>query len=312
MGIFTEVLRIIGAKAALKASINAKGGTLNTELIDEYASAVDGISSDATATESDILLGKTAYAGGEKKTGTSTLNANTTDATLTANDMLYGVTGYGPYGTKLTGAGANWQYAKTLAYVFYNNSGISGAVVLYAPNATSIGSAFSNNAGLTSVDLTFGTIAPGATTILNAFLNCTSLTSIILRGNLSSSSDWTNFFRNCTRLVTIEGDALNASSCTSFQNTFLDSPAIENIAFVASTIKTNLSISQSPLLSTASLLSIANGLDGTAVGKTLTMHATSKTNMGAIMVDNVDGVAVQGIAMTLTQFINNIKEWTIA
>ena len=41
MGIGTEITRLKGAKADLKSSINAKGGALTTELIDEYAAAVD-------------------------------------------------------------------------------------------------------------------------------------------------------------------------------------------------------------------------------------------------------------------------------
>ena len=73
--------------------------------------------SDATATEGDILLGKTAYAQGEKLTGTASANAEdvkagvtllnvtgtfTADATATASDIATGKTAY-VNGEKLTG-----------------------------------------------------------------------------------------------------------------------------------------------------------------------------------------------------------------
>ena len=42
--IVPELVRIQNAKANLKTSINAKGGTLDTETLDDYASAVDALS----------------------------------------------------------------------------------------------------------------------------------------------------------------------------------------------------------------------------------------------------------------------------
>lgn len=44
MSIATEIARLQQAKADLKASINAKGGSLTNETLDQYASAVDNIS----------------------------------------------------------------------------------------------------------------------------------------------------------------------------------------------------------------------------------------------------------------------------
>lgn len=69
MSIANEISRISAAKSALKAAINAKGGTLTTELLDDYAAAVTALSvssgegetldlSFVTAMANDILAGK--------------------------------------------------------------------------------------------------------------------------------------------------------------------------------------------------------------------------------------------------------------
>lgn len=66
MSIAAEISRIQAAKESLKTAINDRGGSLTTELLDDYAAAVTGLpqGSDTdlsfiTAEASDILFGKT-------------------------------------------------------------------------------------------------------------------------------------------------------------------------------------------------------------------------------------------------------------
>jgi hypothetical protein len=89
MSITTEIERIKAAKAASKDAINAKGGTLTDELLDQYASAIaslpSGSSIDLTGvnvTADGLLDGLVAVNGaGQKITG----NIKTVLATISAN-----------------------------------------------------------------------------------------------------------------------------------------------------------------------------------------------------------------------------------
>lgn len=235
---------------------------------------------------------------------------DTSDATLVANDMLYGVTGYGPAGTKLTGAGAYWQYVKNATGVF-RSSDIVGDIELYLPNSTNFYNWFDTCTGITSINLTCNGVI---TSIRNICSRCSALTSITLNLSTTQCNDFQFMFEDCVNLVSVAGTPLDMTNCSNVNlyGIFVNCSKLTAIAFAANTLKQAHIFRYSPLLSTASLLSIANGLHQPSAPKTLTMHATSKTNMDNINVDNVDGVAVLGSAMTLTQFINNVKEWTIA
>lgn len=315
MSISSDITRIKGAKDDLKTAINAKGGSLTTELIDDYSAAVDAIApgtdtSSATATASDILTGKTAYiSDGTEATGTCDFNADTTDATADENSLLYGHTAYGADGTKLTGTGAYWQHAKSLPAVFSGSTTLPANTTIYAPLAAGLAQTFYNCDTIVNLHITISSVCKSFNTLSSG---CGLLETVTIVGPMAQITNWATSFNNSPALHTITGTLNFSGNTGALTSTFTLLPALVNITVVPSTVNASISFVDSPLLSTTSLLSIANGLDAASEPKTLTMHATSKTNMNNINVDNVDGVAVLGSAMTLTQFINNIKGWTIA
>jgi hypothetical protein len=267
--------------------------------------------SSATATASDILTGKTAYiSDGTEATGTCDFNADTTDATAVEDSLLYGHTAYGSAGTKLMGTGAYWQ-GITAFYTewAFSPTSLPANVIMYCPLATSIRNLFSGCTSPQTINLTFGTLVAGYT-LSGTFMGCTGLTTLTFTGVTSGMTTPSNAFLGCTSLETING-TLNFTASTNLNNFFKNCIALVTVTFAPSTLGCALSMVNSSLLSTTSLLSVANGLDAGRVN-TLTMHDTSKTNMTNLMVDNVDGVAVAGSAMTLMAFIQNVKGWTVA
>ena len=236
---------------------------------------------------------------------------DTSDADAVANDLLYGKTAY-VNGVKLTGEGAYWQEMTTISnaacHIFNSNIALTGAINFRIPKAASIGSMFYGCSNITSLILTVSTALIYAPAFAR---NCSGLITVTLSGSMQNVTHITNAFSGCTDLVTIDGDPFNFTSVSNTSNFVAICSSLENIAFVASTIKVNISFSHSPLLTTTSLLSIANGLDA-ASPATLSMHGNAKTNMLALMVNDVAGVAVAGTTMTLTAFIQNTKGWTVA
>lgn len=77
MSIASEITRLQNAKSNLKSKLQDKGVSVGNERLDEMVNLVENIqggsgtdTTDATATSSDILLGKTAYVNDEKIEGT--------------------------------------------------------------------------------------------------------------------------------------------------------------------------------------------------------------------------------------------------
>jgi hypothetical protein len=379
MSIATELLRIVGAKAALKASINAKGGTITDETLDEYAAQVDDITIidflaalTTPASAGHILASKEAYSDqGIKITGTmvdrgtvsTDISAVATEVTIAAGKhsgsgvvkiaaaeqakiipaniagvaTILGVPGKFEVvdttsgdaaateikigkkawvdGAELTGTRYFWleDYAKAMQGMFIL-ANLPNSVVFTAPQVTAIANTFQQTLGMTELVLTVSNSVTIATYIFNANTVVRTVTFNFTTANVTS---FLGCFKDATALDTISG-ALNLTATTNATDMFLNTSSLVSVLFVANTIKINLSLVNSPLLSSASLVSIGNGLLEGASAKTLTMHATSKTAMSALMGD-ITGAAGSQVftanpagADTLTHFITDHKVWTIA
>lgn len=123
----------------------------------------------------------------------------------------------------------------------------------------------------------------------------------------------------CTvQIEEIHGE-LNFTNTTNASNAFNNASKLREVRIKPNSIRINASgisfyFKSCASLSNESLISIANGLDGTATGLTLELHATAKNNCSSIMGNNDNGtfVADENGTMSLADFITNVKGWTLA
>ena len=209
--------------------------------------------SDATATASDILSGKTAYVKGAKVTGNiafqpaQTITPGTTnqtiasgkyltgiqtikgDANLVASNIVIGKSIFGVIGTAVTGGGSGEQ----VDYSENEDAMITGTLSVYSNNRVkSIGSyAFYNCSSLTSVNFpactSIGSYAFGVCSRLTsvnlpactfisgyAFSMCSSLTSV----NFSACTSIGLFaFNSCSRLTSVNFPACTSIGASAFR-----------------------------------------------------------------------------------------------
>ena len=159
--------------------------------------------SDATATEDKVFLDETFYAGGQKRTGTFTIESelNSQDELIASiRSALAGKTAGSGYsiddivtgGASVTGD-VYTDAAKITAYVFNGNTQITS---LSAPNVTSIGDYALNNAtALKSVYL------PSCVSVGQYVFNKTTMTSV----SLPECASIGNYgFGSASKLATLE------------------------------------------------------------------------------------------------------------
>ena len=181
----TDTANAIRTKKGTTGKINPQ------DFSSEIASIQTGIdTSDATATADDILLGKTAYAKGEKLTGTIETYAG--EGGETVNKLAAIVDGTLTEITADDLAGAT----KIRDHAFYYFKSLTSITI---PNSVkSIDSdAFSYCSSLRSV------IIPNSVTIIksNSFYHCESLTTVIIPNSVTSIG--INAFRICKVLTTV-------------------------------------------------------------------------------------------------------------
>lgn len=193
----------------------------------------------------------------------------------------------------VTGTYNQFQYANSLSSIFqYSNPRPTGDLEIYAPQCTSISSAFTNCTGITSITFTFGTLN---SSLMNAcFSGCTGLVSLYGTFSLGAELSSWGMFQNCSSLVNAE-------------------------VYAPNTNRYALDMVNCGVLSDASIANIINGCyEGGA--QTLTMHSNIKTRMNSLM-GTITGEAGSrfwtinaGGSISATTFLTSAggKGWTLA
>lgn len=145
--------------------------------------------------------------------------------------------------------------------------------------------------------------------------NNPGLTKITLDGDLKIASAKYFLYDNNT-LVEITGGAFDFSEASYVNSTTIygANQPLTTISFVRNSIKVSFQIGTQQYLNAGSLVSIANGLDGSVTGQTLTLHATPKATCQTLMGTVMDGLFTADASgtVTLADFITTVKGWTLA
>lgn len=150
--------------------------------------------------------------------------------------------------------------------------------------------------------------------IRDIFYYNTSITAIEFVNCDFSPQNWSEAFRTTTNVETISGE-LDFTNATNVAHIFNGDTKLREVRFKANTLKISIAyINTSPLLSDASLISIANGLNGSVTGQSITLHATPKARCSEIMGVNSSGtfIASDSGTLSLADFITTVKGWTLA
>ena len=122
-------------------------------------------------------------------------------------------------------------------------------------------------------------------------------------------------FTYCKKLETVNSSkpfgVKYISNASSYYNPFCECVALKEVRFERQVASNDWVFKWSPVLSDATLISVANAL--TVGGYTLTLHATAAARCAEITGTVSDGVftADSGGTTTLTEFITTTKGWSI-
>lgn len=115
--------------------------------------------------------------------------------------------------------------------------------------------------------------------------------------------------------IIVTGTPLDLSNVTTSANlTNLIGQNVKDIRFVPSCCNVSWQLAAPIKASDDTLVSVANALNGSVTGQTLTLHSSKKARCGEIVGTVTDGIfAIDAHGgMTLTEFITNTKGWTLA
>lgn len=147
-------------------------------------------------------------------------------------------------------------------------------------------------------------------TCIDAFRRAVNLKKVIFTNGFIPRNPSYMFDSSWVETVIGEIDCTNVNNGRLFSN----ATKIKDITLKPNTWKsTEAIVFSSNVLTDASLVTIANVLSTASTVKTLTHASTAKARCSTLMGNNVDGlfVADENGAMSLADFITNVKGWTL-
>ena len=178
-----------------------------------------------------------------------------------------------------------WNYVRSISGAFQNNTFPTGTnFVLNIPNLSlsandgNINYIFRSTTGLESITLKCTTRGV-AMHAHGAFSRCSDLKFLDLSEFNTTFGTSTDVFYSCKSLEEIRGEIENTT--TNWTLWFTSCVKLREVRFKANSIKGDLNISQSPLLSAESVQSIVDGLADMTGGTSykLTLHADVKAKL---------------------------------
>lgn len=252
----------------------------------------------------DSIEALTTYAN--QITGAS--DTNLSDAVYTL------VQGYGG------GGGSKIEQYLTVLYQTFMQASVPMPLELDVPKCNTAINSFnqisSSNGADIDITVHFNSDNPVAANLRTMFYACYGVKTIKITGNLSGVTSYSQFLAYVSTVIKIDCE-FDFTSVTADNDAILFSYNMTSLTYLrvkANTLSVNFNLNLAPALDDDSLVSVANGLNSSATGKTITVNATPKARLSTIMGVVSDGLFVKDATgtLSLSDFITNVKGWTLA
>ncbi len=271
-----------------------------------YFSGIRAATSDATATENNILKDKTAYVDGEKITGTLEMeeyNAKTSIVLDTGSSSLPGILSCIQ---KITNLSIN---TNNLSYLFYNCTRLEEISFLDTSQAINTEQMFFNCKNLRKIS---NLNTSNATQMNSTFAGCSNLEEI-LELDTSNATSLGFLFKDCTNLKRIP--SLNTSNATYMTWIFTNCQSLQSIPQIDTSKITDMSlmfnncksITEIPLLNSSKVTNMSQMFSGCSKLTTVPLFDTNKVTNILNMFLNCTSLSETSLNNILSMCINAIS-----
>lgn len=222
-------------------------------------------------------------------------------------------------GAKAGGGGGGASDTQFLSQIYLRRNKTPKSLTVDAKNAGYVcihGFPGDRNEDTTLEHLTINNV-DSANMLTLFLLQCQALKRIRVNGDPIIQRN-NQMFSLCINLQEIDAEIdFSRMTANTWYNTFAQCRALQEVRIVPGSIKLTVANNNFQIctaLSDDSIVSISNGLDGSATGQSISLPSAITTRCGQIVGTVSDGLFVQDDtgSLTLTDFITQTKGWTLA